>query len=664
MKKSNSCLYIINSKNKKDINFESMKKLFHFPSKQIKSNNLLNCFTKYNIIKSNYSPNKSEYSLKIIQKKKELNNISKLSSNNSFIYFNKNINNKDKKNKKVNYSYYSPNKPNIDNMIKKNNIKIFDSDSSYENVSRFGLNTPFSYIELTNNNKEESMNYDNNNNNINQNNNNYNILNNYNNIKNNFFDINNSNIKSKNINKNNNIKKYFINNKNFIKKNHLDKRNYIYDISYTKNKTIDENKKNNTFFINLIDNMKIENKNNFNNNYTKEDNSIVVNYKNNNKILKVNDSINSSENISIDFNFINAPITNNRNIQINNNYNLIKKFISNKNNHFKINLQKSSSYSPIKKNYSKRLIPKSPLNSTSSRTKDISNKSVNETKKNSFNKNKLNKTPQNNNNNKNILFKNIYNINNLKNNKSIDNINNYTKLIEKKEFKEKINPFINIYERELIYKDIKEKKLEEARKKKLEEEIFELQETPRIDELSKIITKNNLPIYKRLNDIENKKKLNTDKIKQLIINEKEITENTINDKYDKNIFDIKKFNKWLFSNDSWDLKKNLKIEKIKNNIKEEKLEYEDYKFKPNINKNNEKIFYNKNIYCKYPVEERLLLIKETKNIKDNKIPSFTPKINKNYKIGNQYYEFMEEDQAEIYNKLKEKIENENKNINI
>ena len=44
--------------------------------------------------------------------------------------------------------------------------------------------------------------------------------------------------------------------------------------------------------------------------------------------------------------------------------------------------------------------------------------------------------------------------------------------------------------------------------------------------ISKKIKKNNLPIYKRIYDIELKTKINTERIKNLIISEKEITENS------------------------------------------------------------------------------------------------------------------------------------------
>ena len=160
--------------------------------------------------------------------------------------------------------------------------------------------------------------------------------------------------------------------------------------------------------------------------------------------------------------------------------------------------------------------------------------------------------------------------------------------------------------------------------------------------------------------------MRTDKLKEIIITEKEITENTINDKrFDKNSFNKKNFDKLLLSNQSWIMKKNSKIEKIKNSIDQEISEVEDYNFKPTIDKNSEKIFYQNCLYSKYPVVERLLL-KESASLNKSKyeesLPTFVPEINKNYHIRDNYYEFMGENQAEIFKELKEIINNKEKKI--
>ena len=94
---------------------------------------------------------------------------------------------------------------------------------------------------------------------------------------------------------------------------------------------------------------------------------------------------------------------------------------------------------------------------------------------------------------------------------------------------------------------------------------------------------------------------------------------------------------------------------------------EKYDFKPKIDKNSEKIFYNTHKLSKSPVIERLLKAKDHKDsiikkIEEEEMLSFIPDINKDYEIKNEYYDFMDDDQAEIFNELKEKIENEEKKI--
>ena len=287
------------------------------------------------------------------------------------------------------------------------------------------------------------------------------------------------------------------------------------------------------------------------------------------------------------------------------------------------------------------------------RTKDKTNRTID--KRNNISINKKDSNNEKNKNKQNIIQKNDTKDNNKQNtynnnkSKSIDNGYNYRKYIEGNQ---KNNLGVKIYERELLLKEKIEKKLNDMRKKKIEDEMSEVRDIPKINDISKKISKNNLPIYKRLNEIENKKKINAQKIKELIINETEITVDTINDKCSKNVFDLKNFNDWYLSNENWYHKKNLKIEKIKNIINQEKAENEDYNFKPTIDKNSEKIFYNYYIYNKYSVIDRLNKAKETKEssikkIKEEELLSFKPEINDNYQIRNKYYEFMEEDQAEI-----------------
>jgi len=225
-------------------------------------------------------------------------------------------------------------------------------------------------------------------------------------------------------------------------------------------------------------------------------------------------------------------------------------------------------------------------------------------------------------------------------------------------------PGVNLYKRSQIYKANKEIKTENLRRKLKEKENSEIILQPKIDSKSKRIAKYNLPIYERLDYIEMKKQSDIQKIKNLIIKENEINETTINNKCEKN-FDKKKFDKWLSSNDKWNKQKNNKVKKIKEMLNQQKLKDENFNFKPTIDKNSKKIFNKNKKLSKSPVIDRLckkynskeLLIRE-EEIKKNL--SFIPEINKEYKISNQYYNFMEEDQAELYNELKEQVEKSEK----
>ena len=152
MKKSNSFLYKSRYNESK---FESMKKVLHFPANEIKSNRLQNYFISDKFHKMAKKPKKSEYTLILSQKKKELNNISKISSNNSFMHYNNKF-----KNKSNILSYINRNK---NNSIHK--IKNTDSDwSSYKYNSKTGLNAPLSYKEFSNDSSEKEQNINNDNN--------------------------------------------------------------------------------------------------------------------------------------------------------------------------------------------------------------------------------------------------------------------------------------------------------------------------------------------------------------------------------------------------------------------------------------------------------------------------------------------------------------------
>ena len=208
--------------------------------------------------------------------------------------------------------------------------------------------------------------------------------------------------------------------------------------------------------------------------------------------------------------------------------------------------------------------------------------------------------------------------------------------------------------------------MENLRRKIKEKEYSEIQNTPIINDKSKKITKNNLPIYERLKFIERKKQSDIKKIKDLIIKENEINETTINNKCNK-IFNKNNFDKWLLSNKKWNKQKNDKIEKIKDILNKQKLSDENFNFIPTINKNSERLFKNNEKLSKSPIVDRLFKINNRylfiQKEEAKKNLSFIPEINKDYQIKDQYYNFMEEDQAEIFNELKEEVEKSEKRLN-
>ena len=268
---------------------------------------------------------------------------------------------------------------------------------------------------------------------------------------------------------------------------------------------------------------------------------------------------------------------------------------------------------------------------------------------------------------KNIIINNNKNIN-IENSKNINN-NNYLIDIFEARKKYLINnestqedQKSNIYNRGQIFKAKTDLKIEKLRKKLLEKENSELTSRPKINEKSKKLSKNNIPIYERLNDIEKKKKSDIQRIKNIIIRENDIDENTINQKNGK-IFDKKKFDKWLKRNNNWNKQKKNKMEKIKDKLNKEEFNNESFTFKPKIDDKSERIFNKNKILSKSPVVERLFNRSKTiifKKEESKKNRKFIPNINKEYQISREYFNFMEEDQAELYNKLKEKIEKEEK----
>ena len=399
-----------------------------------------------------------------------------------------------------------------------------------------------------------------------------------------------------------------------------------------------------------------------------EKRSEIMNENNNQGLFsKLNESKLSSGPISTDLNDINSSRISTNRIQIQDTYNLVKNCIDKKNKHFQknylnsnINLMKDDNNNIISekgtnenktKNNNKKEIRKEIYSESHSQDNIFDNEEIE--KENETDKNIII------NNNKNINIKKTKNINN--NNYLIDIFEARKKYLINNESTQE-DQKSNIYNRGQIFKAKTDLKIEKLRKKLLEKENSELTSTPKINEKSKKLSKNNIPIYERLNDIEKKKKSDIQRIKNIIIRENDIDENTINQKNGK-IFDKKKFDKWLKRNNNWNKQIKNKMEKIKDKLNKEEFNNESFTFKPKIDDKSERIFNKNKILSKSPVVERLFNRSKTiifKKEESKKNRKFTPNINKEYQISREYFNFMEEDQAELFNKLKEKIEKEEK----
>jgi len=260
------------------------------------------------------------------------------------------------------------------------------------------------------------------------------------------------------------------------------------------------------------------------------------------------------------------------------------------------------------------------------------------------------------------------NQNKKRDNKYPDLMNNYRTYIPQNNIKIS-HKEDNIYTREMALMKKKELKLEEMRKKEMEEENSELTYKPKINKKSEILTKNRMPIYKRLKQIEIEKNIKIEKIKENISkDEKNKSINLINDNNininQKNKFNEEDFKNWLISNENWNTKKINKLNNIKNEVKKEQEFNEEgpFQFKPKINKNSEKLFKSNYILASIPASERLCYGTETKEDYSKRMQNeekldFIPEINKNYPISDKYYDFMKHDQFQIYYENMQKNKN-------
>lgn len=241
--------------------------------------------------------------------------------------------------------------------------------------------------------------------------------------------------------------------------------------------------------------------------------------------------------------------------------------------------------------------------------------------------------------------------------------NKYKKNDEKKEdFKKNYNEINqeDFYERQLEKQMLKEKYLNERKEQLLKQELKEVKSKPTISKNSILLMKNKniIPIYKRLDQIEGtlREKTRQTQIEVLRDNNKYQRRN----KSQSNYITDEEFNRWLEMNKTWDKIRKAKLNYKKNELdeikrQEELLNKEDETFNPKINKNTSSLLARdktRNI----EVSERLYKThfkykNKIERKRQNSLPSFKPLINKKYKIKDEYYEYMDIEQKEIFDIL-------------
>ena len=215
----------------------------------------------------------------------------------------------------------------------------------------------------------------------------------------------------------------------------------------------------------------------------------------------------------------------------------------------------------------------------------------------------------------------------------------------------------NIYERGKEKKIEYEQKMNQLREEKEKNEFKNIRNKPKISEHSKKIMENKsqLPLYLRIDQIQEDKMKNLSQIKKKFQKEKIIKRNSYRDKFeDKNL----RFIKWYEMSETWDKIKEARLNFIKKEIEDIRLidelnERKEETFHPKISKKSEEIFkekYSENFH------ERMEQYKNNKIYSTNKLkkqamPSFKPNINKNFKIRDEFYERYKLKPIEFYDEM-------------
>ncbi len=215
----------------------------------------------------------------------------------------------------------------------------------------------------------------------------------------------------------------------------------------------------------------------------------------------------------------------------------------------------------------------------------------------------------------------------------------------------------NIYERGKEKKIEYEQKMNQLREEKEKNEFKNIRNKPKISEGSKRIMENKsqLPLYLRIDQIQEDKINNLSQIKKKFQKEKIIKRNTYRDKFeDKNL----RFNKWFEMSETWDKIKEARLNFIKKEIEDiraidELNERKEETFHPKISKKSEQIFkekYSENFQERMKQYENNKIYCENK-LKKQAMPSFKPNINKNFKIRDEFYERYKLKPIEFYDEM-------------
>ena len=204
----------------------------------------------------------------------------------------------------------------------------------------------------------------------------------------------------------------------------------------------------------------------------------------------------------------------------------------------------------------------------------------------------------------------------------------------------------DIYHKQMLQRARLNLKLEKLRKQKLQHELNELKSKPSINHKSKMLTKDNIPIYMRVEQITQASHEKRMKIQNEIEQEEDVDCSFCcgrNYKHERNFDDLIKRNEKFIQD------KQYKIQMLKEELDELYSETQDLQFKPKINHKSRSMV--KDNYKN--VSERIGKDRDKKEkfIKrkiEESTPSFTPSINKDFKIGKRYYDYMYVDQAEKF----------------